>query len=191
MMSLHVAPRRAEPVAGIVAFSGRLIAPERLAADALSKPPVLLIHGDADEATLKHIGEQVRDELSNLPEISQVEVMAVRPYEIAIEVSDNVVSFTDDERSAIIATAVDCGLEVHGEVGSKSEESSAAELIAQANGCFGRSDGNDDDGKDLARYVVGGDVAPKGNQIDVDRIQTRRAELRSKNALKLRADLPL
>lgn len=48
MMSLHVAPRRAEPVAGIVAISGRLLAPERLAAEARVKPPVLLVHGDAD-----------------------------------------------------------------------------------------------------------------------------------------------
>ncbi|MBS0565282.1 MAG: dienelactone hydrolase family protein [Proteobacteria bacterium] len=48
MMALHVAPRRAVPVAGIVAFSGRLIGPERLAAETLSRPPVLLIHGDAD-----------------------------------------------------------------------------------------------------------------------------------------------
>lgn len=49
MMSLHVAPRRAEPVAGIVAFSGRLMFPEGLAEDILSRPPVLLIHGDADD----------------------------------------------------------------------------------------------------------------------------------------------
>lgn len=49
MLSLHVAPRRAEPVAGVVAFSGRLLVPERLGAEAVSKPPVLLVHGDADE----------------------------------------------------------------------------------------------------------------------------------------------
>lgn len=48
MMSLHVAVRRAEPVAGVVAISGRLLAPERLEADAVSKPPVLLVHGDQD-----------------------------------------------------------------------------------------------------------------------------------------------
>ena len=35
--------------AGIVGFSGRLLNPERLEADAISKPPVLLVHGDADE----------------------------------------------------------------------------------------------------------------------------------------------
>lgn len=49
MMGLHVVPRRAEPVAGIVGFSGRLLNPERLETDAISKPPVLLVHGDADE----------------------------------------------------------------------------------------------------------------------------------------------
>ncbi len=49
MMCLHVAPRRTEPVACVVGFSGRLLGPERLAAEAVSRPPVLLIHGDADE----------------------------------------------------------------------------------------------------------------------------------------------
>jgi phospholipase/carboxylesterase len=49
MMSLHVAPRRPAALAGVVGFSGRLLAPEQLAAEAVSKPPVLLVHGDADE----------------------------------------------------------------------------------------------------------------------------------------------
>ncbi|WP_146588054.1 alpha/beta hydrolase [Puniceibacterium confluentis] len=49
MMSLHVAPRREDPVAGIVAFSGRLLQPELLADEAQCRPPVLLVHGDADE----------------------------------------------------------------------------------------------------------------------------------------------
>ncbi len=48
MMSLHVAPRRAQAIAGVVAISGRLLVPERLEAEALVKPPVLLIHGDQD-----------------------------------------------------------------------------------------------------------------------------------------------
>lgn len=48
MMSLTVAPRRAQPLAALVGFSGRLLDPERLATETLSKPPVLLIHGDAD-----------------------------------------------------------------------------------------------------------------------------------------------
>ena len=48
MMSLHVAPRRAEAVAGVVAISGRLLVPERLVAEAVVKPPILLVHGDQD-----------------------------------------------------------------------------------------------------------------------------------------------
>ena len=48
MMALHVLPRRDEAVAGIIGFSGRLLVPELLAAEAKVKPPVLLLHGDQD-----------------------------------------------------------------------------------------------------------------------------------------------
>src|SRR5210317_1661357 len=49
MMSLHVAPRREDEIAGIIAFSGRILSPELLADEAVSKPPVLLVHGDMDD----------------------------------------------------------------------------------------------------------------------------------------------
>lgn len=49
MLSLHVGLRRARPPAGIVGFSGRLIAPELLEQEAAARPPVLLVHGDRDE----------------------------------------------------------------------------------------------------------------------------------------------
>ncbi len=49
MMSLHVAPRREDAVAGVVAFSGRLLRPELLADEVVVRPPVLLIHGDQDD----------------------------------------------------------------------------------------------------------------------------------------------
>ncbi|WP_299686930.1 alpha/beta fold hydrolase [uncultured Tateyamaria sp.] len=49
MMSLQVAPRREDEVAGIVAFSGRLLRPDLLADEVVSRPPVLLIHGDQDD----------------------------------------------------------------------------------------------------------------------------------------------
>ena len=61
---------------------------------------------------------------------------AVRLGIHAIEVSDNVIPLDDDERRAIIGTAVASGLEVHGEVGSKSEDSGAETLVAQARTCF-------------------------------------------------------
>ena len=49
MMALHVALRRDTPFAGIVGFSGRLMEPELLADQISARPPVLLIHGDADD----------------------------------------------------------------------------------------------------------------------------------------------
>jgi phospholipase/carboxylesterase len=54
MMALHVGLRRAAPVAGIVGYSGLLAldetaTAESLAGDIRSRPPVLLVHGDADE----------------------------------------------------------------------------------------------------------------------------------------------
>jgi len=48
MMSLFVGPRRERPLAGIVGYSGRLIAPELLAEEILSQPPILLVHGTDD-----------------------------------------------------------------------------------------------------------------------------------------------
>ncbi len=48
------------------------------------------VYGSAgDEVTLKHLGERVRDEISALPGISLVQLSAARPYEIAIEVSED------------------------------------------------------------------------------------------------------
>jgi phospholipase/carboxylesterase len=65
MMSLHVAPRRAEPIAGIVGFSGRLMFPDALATETLSKPPVMLIHGNADDVVpfqeMQIAGEALQD----------------------------------------------------------------------------------------------------------------------------------
>jgi phospholipase/carboxylesterase len=70
MMSLFVGLRRVEPVAGIVGFSGRLLAPELLASELRSRPPILLVHGTEDplvpyssleaaETTLKAAGVPV------------------------------------------------------------------------------------------------------------------------------------
>jgi len=48
MMALHVAARRKNPVAGVVGYSGLLAGPEHLAGEMKSKPPILLVHGEAD-----------------------------------------------------------------------------------------------------------------------------------------------
>lgn len=49
MMSLHVGLRRKTSPAAIVGFSGALPGPEKLPAEIVGRPPVLLTHGDTDE----------------------------------------------------------------------------------------------------------------------------------------------
>ena len=49
MMALHVGPRMADSILGIIGFSGRILNPEYLLEDCKSKPPTLLIHGDQDD----------------------------------------------------------------------------------------------------------------------------------------------
>ena len=63
MMALHVLPRREDPVAGIAAFSGRLLEPELLADEARCRPPVLLIHGDQDDVVPPQSLPQAADAL--------------------------------------------------------------------------------------------------------------------------------
>ncbi len=48
MMSLFVGLRRSRAAAGILGYSGRLLAPELLADELRARPRVLLIHGDED-----------------------------------------------------------------------------------------------------------------------------------------------
>ncbi|MDE2906285.1 MAG: efflux RND transporter permease subunit, partial [Acidobacteriota bacterium] len=48
----------------------------------------IAIAGATDVATLKSIAERVRDGLFALPEVGQVEIVSVPPYEISIEVSE-------------------------------------------------------------------------------------------------------
>ena len=50
----------------------------------------LAIHGALDEFSRKTIAHEVRDELMQLPDVSTVEFLGDRPYEISIEVSEHV-----------------------------------------------------------------------------------------------------
>ena len=65
MMSLHVAPRRSEPFAAVVGFSGRLLQPESLEDELVVRPPVLLVHGDQDDLvpvqSLQEAGQALSD----------------------------------------------------------------------------------------------------------------------------------
>ncbi|MBI1274794.1 alpha/beta fold hydrolase [bacterium] len=70
MMSLHVALRRPKPCAAVVGYSGAVVGVQKLAGELVSKPPICLIHGDADmvvpfaaleiaETALKPLGVKV------------------------------------------------------------------------------------------------------------------------------------
>lgn len=48
MMSLFVAPRRKAAIAAVVGYSGSLIGGDSLATACRARPPVLLVHGEAD-----------------------------------------------------------------------------------------------------------------------------------------------
>ena len=54
------------------------------------KDPVLLLYlsGDMNERRLKEWAEEIKDDLQQLPEISQLGIFGTREYEIAIEVSE-------------------------------------------------------------------------------------------------------
>ncbi len=48
----------------------------------------MVLSGDLTEKDLKRLGEQIRDEVSNMEEISLASLKAIRPYEIAIEIPE-------------------------------------------------------------------------------------------------------
>ena len=64
MMALHVGPRRAAQVAGIIGYSGMLADPQTRADEIRSKPPVLLVHGTADPVVpirgMREAGRELR-----------------------------------------------------------------------------------------------------------------------------------
>ena len=77
MMALQIAPRRGNPIAGIVGFSGRLLDPELLGVEMKSKMPILLVHGDSDEVVPP----------SSLPEAADTLVQA--GFEVYTHISPN------------------------------------------------------------------------------------------------------
>lgn len=74
MMSLHVGPRLADKLAGIVGFSGRLLATESID-EVVNKPPILLVHGDMDDVVAP----------SSMPEAA--EILGKAGFEVFTHVS--------------------------------------------------------------------------------------------------------
>jgi multidrug efflux pump subunit AcrB len=69
-------PRETEkPIISMMQFRGQTI--------------VVALSGKTDEGTLKRIAETLRNDISEMPDISQVSVNYARPYELSIEISEN------------------------------------------------------------------------------------------------------
>jgi phospholipase/carboxylesterase len=64
MMALHVGLRRAAAPACIVGYSGLLAGPEHLA-EITARPPILLIHGEADDLIPVAALHAAREQLAN------------------------------------------------------------------------------------------------------------------------------
>jgi len=76
-------------VDGIDSFPQEAEKPVIVQADVRFQVLDVAVSGDVDEVTLKRLGQQVRDEIAALPGITDVELVATRPYEVAIEVSED------------------------------------------------------------------------------------------------------
>lgn len=48
----------------------------------------VVIHGHTDEHSLKRLGQRIKDDISILPEVSQVQLVYTRPYELSLEISE-------------------------------------------------------------------------------------------------------
>jgi phospholipase/carboxylesterase len=73
MTALYCALRRERACAGIVGYSGLLAAPDRLREEIVSRPPVLLVHGEQDAVVSFQFMELARATL----ELLQVPVVAL------------------------------------------------------------------------------------------------------------------
>ena len=101
------------------------------------------VYGDAGERVLKETAKRVREDLAALPEISDVSIGAVRPYEIAIEVSESAL-----ERYGLTFDAVTQA------VRRGSLDLPAGVVRAEAGEILLRAQGKAEDGASYARIPV-------------------------------------
>lgn len=69
------------------------------------------VAGNLSEYELRRLGEQVRDEIANVPGITQVELGGIRPYEVSIDVSEETLQqyglTFDDVSRAVSRSSID------------------------------------------------------------------------------------
>ena len=117
------------------------------------------ISGDVGEKALKRLAERTRDALTDLPAISQVELSAVRPYEISIELGEEAMrrySLTFDD----VANAVRRG----------SLDLPAGAIKTDDGQTLLRVEGQAYRGRDFGNLVVL--TEPDGTEIKIDDVAT-------------------
>ncbi len=90
----------------------------------------VVISGDLPERELRRLGERVRDELRALPGITQLELVGVRPYEIAIEVDEETLHRHGLRFETIAQTIANHSLDLSG----GSIETRAGEILVSTRG---------------------------------------------------------
>jgi multidrug efflux pump subunit AcrB len=55
----------------------------------LSRVINVAVYGDADEKTIKHLAERIKDDITNLPGITLAEIYGIRKNEVSIEISES------------------------------------------------------------------------------------------------------
>ncbi len=76
-------------VDGIDSFPADAEEPQVKEEDILTHVLHVVISGNADERSLKELAYKIRDDMVDLPGVSQAQVTYVRPYELSIEVSEH------------------------------------------------------------------------------------------------------
>jgi phospholipase/carboxylesterase len=78
MMALHVGTSLDQKLAGIVAFSGAFVPPDGFGSDRFARPPVALIHGDADGVVDPDLSRQA------------AEILAADGFDVTLHMSPDV-----------------------------------------------------------------------------------------------------
>lgn len=90
----------------------------------------IVLHGDAGEQSLKELAEQLKDDLTTMPNISQVDVAGVRPYEISIEVSEQILRKYELTFDLVAAAIRGSSLDIPG----GSVKTAGGEILVRAKG---------------------------------------------------------
>lgn len=72
----------------------------------------VMIAGDMTERDLREFGEAIRDEIINLPEVTQASLSAIRPYEISIELSEETLEQYDLTLQQVAAQIANSSLDL-------------------------------------------------------------------------------